>query len=207
MKEKIKEIKDIITPNKRINIFILSTIILGVISGSIFSVLINNNDKKEVINSVQAFMNNITNINNLEVFRNSLFINLIFIILMFILGMSVIGVLLNIFLVYIKNFILGFSISSFFITYGFKGILGAFIYIFPHQLINILIFYLLGIYSVLFSLKLISRIFNNRKLNLRQYFKRYILITLITLILALISSLIESFILPILMKLIIKVFI
>ena len=46
-----------------------------------------------------------------------------------ILGMTIIGVLFNIFILYLKGFIFGFSLSAFIITYSYKGIILSILYI------------------------------------------------------------------------------
>jgi len=120
MNVKLKNAINTIIPNKRINYFILFVITLGIISGSIFLVLINQNDKVNVVNQITNFMNNINsnNIISVQALKNSLLINFTYVLLIWILGMSIIGVLFNIFFIYIKGFVLGFSISSLIYVYG-----------------------------------------------------------------------------------------
>ena len=140
MNVKLKKIISTIIPNKKINYFIFFIITLGIISGAIFMVLINENDKITVVNQINNFIDNINsnNIDSVQALKNSFFTNFTYIILIWILGMSIIGILFNIFFIYIKGFVIGFSISSLIYVYGVKGILASFIYIFPHQLLNLL---------------------------------------------------------------------
>ena len=210
MNKKLNSGLALILPNKKLNLFVIFIVILGIISGSLFLMVLNDNDKSEVINEISTFMANINtnNINNLNSFKNSLIEGMILIILSWILGMSIIGVIFNIFFIYMKSFIIGFSISSFILVYKYKGILSSLIYVIPSQLINILIILILGVYTLLFSKYLFKMIFfKDKTVNLGKFFKKYVLVFGICIILCVISSLCEAYLLPSLLKVIIKLFI
>ncbi len=210
MNKKLNSGLALILPNKKVNLFVIFIVILGIISGSLFLMVLNENDKSEVINEIGTFMTNINtnNINNLNSFKNSLIEGMILIILSWILGMSIIGVIFNIFFIYMKSFTIGFSISSFILVYKYKGILSSLIYVIPSQLINILIILILGVYTLLFSKYLFKMIFlKDKTVNLGKFFKKYVLVFGICIILCLVSSLCEAYLLPSLLKVIIKLFI
>lgn len=210
MNKKLNSGLALILPNKKVNLFVIFIVVLGIISGSLFLMVLNENDKSEVINEISTFMTNINtnNINNLNSFKNSLIEGMILIILSWILGMSIIGVIFNIFFIYMKSFIIGFSISSFILVYKYKGILSSLIYVIPSQLINILIILILGVYTLLFSKYLFKMIFlKDKTVNLGKFFKKYVLVFGICIILCLVSSLCEAYLLPSLLKVMIKLFI
>ena len=210
MNKKLNSGLALILPNKKVNLFVIFIVILGIISGSLFLMVLNDNDKSEVINEISTFMTNINtnNINNLNSFKNSLIEGMILIILSWILGMSIIGVIFNIFFIYMKSFIIGFSISSFILVYKYKGILSSLIYVIPSQLINILIILILGVYTLLFSKYLFKMIFlKDKTVNLGKFFKKYVLVFGICIILCVISTLCEAYVLPSLLKVMIKLFI
>lgn len=210
MNKKLNSGLALILPNKKVNLFVIFIVILGIISGSLFLMVLNDNDKSEVINEISTFMTNINtnNINNLNSFKNSLIEGMILIILSWILGMSIIGVIFNIFFIYMKSFTIGFSISSFILVYKYKGILSSLVYTVPSQLINILIILILGVYTLLFSKYLFKMIFiKDKTVNLGKFFKKYVLVFGICIILCLVSSLCEAYLLPSLLKVMIKLFI
>mgnify|MGYP002594281000 FL=1 len=210
MNKKLNSGLALILPNKKLNLFVIFIVVLGIISGSLFLMVLNENDKSEVINEISTFMTNINtnNINNLNSFKNSLIEGMILIILSWILGMSIIGVIFNIFFIYMKSFTIGFSISSFILVYKYKGILSSLIYVIPSQLINILIILILGVYTLLFSKYLFKMIFfKDKTVNLGKFFKKYVLVFGICIILCVISSLCEAYLLPSLLKVMIKLFI
>lgn len=210
MNKKLNSGLALILPNKKVNLFVIFIVVLGIISGSLFLMVLNENDKSEVINEISTFMTNINtnNINNLNSFKNSLIEGMILIILSWILGMSIIGVIFNIFFIYMKSFTIGFSISSFILVYKYKGILSSLIYVIPSQLINILIILILGVYTLLFSKYLFKMIFlKDKTVNLGRFFKKYVLVFGICILLCLVSALCEAYLLPSLLKVMIKLFI
>lgn len=209
MNVKVNKIKDIILPNKKINYFVFGIMILGIICGSIFFTVIGSNDKTETLNLITNFFENVNNssIDSGLAFKNSLITNGILVSGIFILGMSVIGLIINIFIVYIKGFIIGFSIASIIGKYGIKGILASFIYIFPHQIINIIVICIIGIYSIMFSIFLIRLITSRKNLNNKNVFKRYFIIYIFSILGIIISSLLEAYILPAFLKLIIGLYV
>lgn len=209
MNKKMNKVLSVILPNKKTNLFVLFVLILGIISGSIFLVVLSETDKNNVINQITTFFNNINanNINNLTAFKNSIIENILFIIIVWLLGMSIIGIFINVFLVYLKGFIMGFSISSFILVFKAKGVLASFIYVFPTCMINILIIVILGSYSIMFTSALFKQILSKGNTNLLRMFKKYAFILVIVIILTLFSSVSESYLIPTFFKLLIKVFI
>ena len=209
MIKKYNSIKRIILPNKKVNIFIISILFLGVIAGGIYANIISINDKNLVIDKIKVFIDNINHnsLNTLLIFKNSIGINISYLIIIWLLGMSLIGIVVNILLLFMKGFIFGFSIASFIITYGIKGIALSFIYLVFGQLLNIIYILLLSIYSLIFSSKLIQIIIKRQPTEkISPFLKNYFLILIICIVISLISSVSETFLLPALIKLIIKLY-
>lgn len=199
---------DLILPNKKINFFIITIILLGIISGSIFLMMSNETDKANVVTQIETFLKNIStnSIDNGLALKNSLIINYLFVGIIWILGLSMIGIIINIFLAYIKGFLVGFSIASIFLTYKTKGIIACILYTFPTQIINIIVIIILSIYSIMFSKNLLE-IINSKKNNNRLMLKKYLVILIICIILSFISSLLEVYLFPNLLKLVVKYYI
>ena len=199
-------LKDLILPNKKINLFIITVLILGIISGSVFLTVSNETDKSSVITQIETFMKNIdTNaIDNGLALKNSLIINYLFVGTIWILGLSMVGILVNIFLTYIKGFLVGFSISSIFLTYGYKGILASLLYTFPMQIINIIVVSVLSIYSIMFAKNLLQIILSKKDTNNRLMLKKYTVILMMCIVLSFISSLLEVYVFPNILKLVVK---
>ena len=210
MINKFNKIKSILFPSQKINFFVITVLFLGVISGSIFSNMIDLNEQKLVIDKIKLLISNIDNqsINSFIAFKNSVLTNLSYSLIIWILGLTIIGILFNIFLLYLKGFIFGFSLSAFVITYSYKGIILSIIYTLFGQLLNLIVIIILTVYSIMFTINLFKQIINSKhNLNILKFFKNYSIILLITLIINIISSISEAFLFPTIIKIIIKLFI
>lgn len=208
MNKKKTKLSNIILPSKKINYFVITILLFGVISGSIFLIVLNDTDKSNAILQIETFISNIDSnkIDNGLALKNSLIINYIFVGLIWGLGLSIIGVIFNIFLTYIKGFIIGFSISSIFLTYKYKGILMGLLYIFPHQIINIMVVCILTIYSIMFSHNLLTIIVSKNSKKNRSMLKKYVIILIFGVIASFISSILEVYMFPNLLKVIISLY-
>ncbi len=209
-KERGKKIKlrEMILPNQKLNYFVGTIILLGILSGSIFLILSNSTDKNNVIKQIEVFFTNISkdNINSGLAFKNSIIINYLFIFFIWLFGLSMVGVFFNIFIAYLKGFLVGFSISSLFLTYQVKGFLGVIFYTFPSQILNLLVVYLLTIYSLMFSSHLF-KIVLSKKENNRRMLKKYLIILMFCIILSFLSSVLEVYVFPKILKMFISVYI
>lgn len=195
--------------DKRYVFFSLILVIIGIITGSIFVVIIDGADKSLVIEYMESFFNNIKsgNINFIDSLKNTLFINYLTIIIMSILGFTYFFTSVNILILFYKSFIIGFSLSSFILTYKLKGILLSIIYIFPHLLLNILLFALLTAFTLKLSIHMIKYIIKKKEVNMRLYFNKYVYIIILIIILITMTGLYESFISPYILKFILNILI
>lgn len=199
----------LIIPNTRTNIIAFSVFIIGIITGSIFIMAINTNDKSLVVEHITKFFSNVnsSDYSYLDSLKNMLSLNYFYVIVIWVLGLSILGILVNIFLTYLKGFIIGFTTSSLIITYGFKSILAVILYIIPHTLINSLVIIVLTIYSITFSRYLLIQIFQKKDMKTKNFMKKYLIILLIAVSLTLVSSISEVYLFPFLLKLIIKLYV
>lgn len=199
----------LIIPNTKTNIIAFSIFIIGIITGSIFIMVINTNDKSLVVEHITKFFSNVnsSNYSYLDSLKNMLSLNYFYVIVIWVLGLSILGILVNIFLTYLKGFIIGFTTSSLIITYGFKSILAVILYIIPHTLINSLVIIILTIYSITFSRYLLIQIFQKKDMKTKNFMKKYLIILLIAVALTLVSSISEVYLFPFLLKLIIKLYV
>lgn len=190
--------------NKYKYIFLITIIILGIISGIILSNVLSYNDKKEIENKIGEYIINLKNGNNLNYFVNlinSLKINYLYFILLIIFSFSIIGIFLNPFLLYIKSVIAGFTLGIMINIYGYVGIILGIFSIFPHHLFNIIIYMVISYYGMLLSIKLFRLLFFKEQFNIITFRKKYIKILILGIILLLVSSLYETFLGDLILKL------
>ncbi|MBR1717794.1 MAG: stage II sporulation protein M [Bacilli bacterium] len=185
--------------NKKIIIFLFGLSLIGIISGSLFITTISSNDKVEVVEHIKGFINNINDFNIKSSIMSLLISNIGFIILIWLLGISIIGIPIILFMFFTKIFIIGFTISSFILSYKTKGVLLAIIYVLPLQIINILIYTLITLYAIKISNNLIYCIFN-KNTNYKLIPNKYVKILLISVVTIFINIIYESILFPFLLN-------
>lgn len=197
MNNRLYAAKNSIIKQKKLYRIIITLMIFGIISGILFIFFISKESKTKALVSIKNFfdlMNTSTGINYGKSLLNTLVNNIGYVLLIWLLGISIIGLPITIVLAFMKSFIVGFSISSIISCYKAKGILGAFLHVFPHQIIILFIYLLLSFYSISFSIKLFKSLFLKQTINFRVVMQKYIKILLISLISIIIVSLYEVFI-------------
>ena len=197
MNKKILKAKDTLLRQKKFYMFLITLMLIGFISGIVFIFFTSNESKVNITKKVIDFFDTVkasTGINYGKSLINTLLTNLLYVLLIWILGISLIGFPIIIGLLFFKSFILGLSISSIITSYGLKGILGAFLYIFPHGIILIILYLLLGFYSLSFCYKLFSHLFLKRTINFNYGMNRYLKILVISIFFTILISLYQVFI-------------
>ncbi len=202
MNKLLDKIKFQVIKSKKMYLFLVVILLIGIISGSVFITILDEHDKVTVINQIKSFFSKVqaNEINYISALKNSLTSNLIYIVLIWLLGISVIGIPIIMFIVFIKGFIIGFSIAAIIITYNTVGIIGAFAYIFPHMIISSFIIIIMGCYALYLSFNIFWSVIQRKSLSFKNIINRYCVIMLISIIIMIISSLIEVFLSPYLIK-------
>ena len=193
-----KKVKD----QKTVIIFLLIIALIGLICGSFFITLLDKTDQELVKVYIETFINNIkTNkLNYLDAFKNTLVTNSIYTIVIWLLGISIIGIPIIVFMYFTKLFIISFSISAFILKYQLKGIILVLVYIFPHHIINFLIYTLLMIYATKFSSILINSIVKKKTIFVKNIMNNYLIILSICIVIIILTSLYETFAIPYILK-------
>lgn len=204
MKEIKEKIKKEIYSKKIVIFIIVSMFLIGLLFGSIYITILDNDSKKDIIISVQNYFNSFSNItfsSKLEIFKSTFLKNILYFGIMWALGLSIIGIPIILLMIFIKSFILGFSSAGIFACYKFKGILGLIMYIFPSNIITLALSIFLGIYTVNLSIKLGINAFGKKTLNFGTFMGRYFFILLIIILVSIFTSLFDAFVSPSLFKL------
>ena len=205
MKKIINYLNETIKKEKYLLRFNIIIFIIGLVLGTIFINFITSEDKELLKEQLSTFISNIKilspNIYGFNTFLSDLFSNLLELSIIFILGISMIGILFIIFYLFFKGFMLGVSMSTFIISYGFKGIVGMILYIIPFYIFSILIYFFISFFAIDASIKFIKALIKKDKLNFKTFFGKYLLSYLISILLIIIYCLGNSFIMPLLLKL------
>ena len=204
MKEKrivlLKEIKK----NKYKYMFLITIILIGFIMGIIFSNILSYNDHQQISEVLKKYFLGIKNnqdINYLNNFINNFSVNYLYMLAIWIFGLSIIGIILNPFILYLKSFIIGLSVGVIISTYGLIGIIGVILYIFPHVLINLIVYLLLSFYGIKLSINLFKALFLKKNFNSSEFMHKYLVILWLSALILLITTLYETFLADFVMKL------
>ena len=181
--------------NKKLFLFLVIFSLTAIVLGSVFVVLLAKDNSLTITSKTKEFIEQINQLNYFKSFKNVFSYNLLFLIIIWLVGISIIGIPITLILFFIKTFSLGFTISSFIITYKTKGLLINLIYIIPCQIINLIIsIYLISI-SLIISFKLLESILKKKTISF-NFMSSYKKVLLFTILIFLLSNLYEIFVMP-----------
>lgn len=204
----MKKIWDNLKISKQMLYFLLIITIIALISGSVFSIILDKTDQSLLKESLNTYILNIKQ-NNIDVFKSFFHLILsesISVLFIWLLGISIIGLPIIILLYFSNTFILGFSIGGLIVNYKFKGLLFSILSTFPHQLIYIGVYTILVAYALNLSLKLLNSIVYRKVLDFKKIINKYIVIGVFSLLAITLTISYETLILPNIIKLLFSVF-
>ncbi len=206
MKKYMDKLRSKIYFNKNLFVFLLVLVLVGVGAGALLSLILSDSDKKLVSDYLNQFMVSVSNKNfNFNVsFFNTLIFTLGYALIIWVFGISIVGILFVIPFLFIKSFVLGFSVGSILLNFKFRGILISLIYIIPHHVINILIYILISAYSIMISYRLFDSMKGKKKFDFKLFMNKYFFILIFSLIILFFSSLYEVFVLPQIMSFVVN---
>ena len=189
--------------NNKIKYMIILISVIALISGVLFTYILKDIDKKALEDSIKTFIESIgaNTYNYSYALKSHLLVNLGYIIGIWLLGISIIGFPIIIFLYFSKIFTLGITISGLIGSYSMKGIIYSFIYLFPHNIINILLYALISIKSLTYSYKVFKSFIKKESIKI-NIDKRLFLMCIIGV---LITSLYGTYIMPYVFKILLKI--
>lgn len=205
MKKIIEYLNETIKKEKNKLIFVMVIFIIGLVIGSLFTNFITTDDKELLTNQLGVYFESIKKLSNdvfgIKVFSSELINNGLQLFIIFVLGISMIGLLAVIFILFFKGFMLGTTLSTMFLKYQLKGIVGAFFYVFPCLIINIMIYMLMSFFAVHASVKFLKALLKKDNLNFKSFLGKYLLTFILSIILMLITCLLDAYLTPLLLKL------
>lgn len=206
--KKIKRYKDNLYKQKKRYLFLISIVLIGIVLGMIYFMYLSKSNKALVFDHLNDFFLTIKQ-NEID-YNSSLFnglcSNLCMCLLIWILGISIVGIPFILAFLFYKAFVIGLSICSIISCYGFKGILGAILYVFPHKFLFLIVDVLLVFYAISFSIKLIKYLFFKVNINFKDVFRKYVKILIITMIANFVFSIYECYIVTFILRLFIFLF-
>ena len=192
--------------NKKLSYSLIIITVVGMISGMIFTFVLKETDYNKVTESLNMFIDNVMNdsLNYSLSLRSNLITNIISVFVVWGLGISFIGMPIIILIYFIKVFSVGFTISAIMHNFGLRGLIYSFVYIFPHNILNLFIFGFLTLYSVIYSFRLSSSFFKKESIDFKPIMNKHKYVLLIVILGVIITSLYSSYIMPYILKIVLK---
>ena len=192
--------------NKKLSYVLIIITVVGLISGMIFTFILKEADYNKVTESLNMFIDGVINdsLNYSLSLKSNLITNIIYVFIIWSLGISFIGIPIILSLYFIKVFSIGFTISSIMLNYGLRGLIYSFVYIFPHNILNIFIFVFLALYSVVYSFRLSNSFFKKESIDFKPILNKHKYVLLISLLGIIITSLYSTYIVPYILKIVLK---
>ena len=207
MKEIYNNYKKELSNKNILYVIVFIVFLLGIIFGSLYIIILKDDSKKLILDSVKSYFENSNNISfqsQMKIFKTTLVNNLTFFISMWLLGISVIGLIIVLIMTFFKSFTLGFSIAGIFAKYNSKGIIGIFMYLFPSHIITSILTLILAYYSINLSIKLFRHAFMKKQFNFGLFMGKYFFLLMIIILSSIFCSVFDAFISPHLIKIFTK---
>lgn len=198
MIKKLDKLKESISVNRKIVVFLIGLSLVGILLGSFYTVLLQDADKTLVKDYMTDFIGQVQTgkMDVVKGFLNNVLSTSLFVLPVWLLGISVIGVPIIIFMYFSKTFVMGFSIASFILNMKAKGALLSFLYIFPHGIITLGLYILLLNYAVTLSIKIVNSFVKKKSIDFKNIMYKYSIILAICFGGTLLMNAYESFLLP-----------
>ncbi len=180
--------------NKKFNLPVIVTFLIGIVFGIIFIFFISEVDKLIIKSEIEEYLSLVSNSSNtLNSILNSFKNNLLYLTIIWVSSITIIFTPIVFFVIFYKGFLTGFLMSSFIMIFGIKGFIYSLIFTFPHEIINIIVFILFSIIMVSISYKIMKSIYKNDTINLRIFCKKVFILYIAFILVLLISSILEIY--------------
>ena len=180
--------------NKKFNLPVIVTFLIGIVFGIIFLFFISEVDKLIIKSEIEEYLSLVSNSSNtLNSILNSFKNNLLYLTIIWVSSITIIFTPIVFFVIFYKGFLTGFLMSSFIMIFGIRGFIYSLIFTFPHEIINIIVFILFSIIMVSISYKIMKSIYKNDTINLRIFCKKVFILYIAFILVLLISSILEIY--------------
>lgn len=182
--------------------------ILGILFGAMAIKVLPDEQKIELISYLNIFFEDIGDSTTYDKFELLLLVmlrNVKLLLMIWLLGFTIIGIPFILFILFMRGFVIGFTVGFLIHTYVLKGVLFALVAVLPHNFIFVPVFMMLSVAAISFSFYLIHKKNQGRQKLLTSSIN-YTVLSLFFCLCSLCSSFIEVYISPVFMKWLIAAF-
>lgn len=185
--------------------FVIFIFVVGVIFGSLAIRTLDGTKRLEMLDFLSNFFSGL--VNNLADqttvnFWDSVFLNLKISFFMWILSLSIIGIIGIPILVFLRGFVIGFTVGFLVKELGLQGMIFALASILPQNLLIIPATIFSAVLAIAFGITLLKSLLAKRQINLGYNLLNYTFLMILMGGALVIASLVETFITPALMELV-----
>ena len=184
---------------------LLISLVVGIIVGSLSVKILSYGQKEVLLNYLGDFSGEVEKLiaNRQILFKELILTNMRFVFVLWFLGLSIIGVIFIPLIIFLRGFILGFTVGFLVDEMFFKGLLLAVIGIFPQNLFILAALLLGSLFSLVFAFKLILRVLSKEqpKHKFVTVFLKYSILMSISALLLIAAAVIEAYLTPLLVSL------
>lgn len=195
--------KGFMVQNLPLIFFVLLIFVVGVVFGALAIRTLDYSEKEELLGHLSTFFNGLagkfSQIYDVNA-EETIWLNIKTVAIIWLLGISIIGMPVVPVIVFLRGFVIGFTVGFLFNELSFKGLIFALVSILPQNLLIVPAVIFAGMLAMSFSVALLKSLVTKRPMDFGTHLAHYsILMVLIGIVLVL-ASLIEAFITPVLMK-------
>lgn len=196
-------IQGFIAKNLPLVFFVTFIFIVGVVFGALAIRTLDHGAKQELVNHLSTFFNGLADrVNEYQVnFNDIVWVNIKTVLMIWLLGLSLIGMPLVPVIIFLRGFVIGFTVGFLVQELSFKGMAFALVSILPQNLIIIPAIIIAGMMAISFSIILFKSLISKRPINFGYHLLGYSSIMVLAGIALVLASLIEAFITPVFMEL------
>ncbi|BBB92935.1 MAG TPA: stage II sporulation protein M [Methylomusa anaerophila] len=203
-----KYIAEYIRTNIVAYFFITLIFVIGVVAGAMAVKTLPEEQKLELVGYLRIFFQGLAQQQGLTADSQTLLFTAIInnakvIILMWLLGFTVVGIPFVLLLVWVRGFVIGFTVGFLVNEYVLKGLLFAIVSVLPHNFFTVPAILATGVAATTYSLLLVRRR-SSSKHNLLYISFSYCIFCFIMMVITVVGSLIEVYVSPVFMKIIVS---
>lgn len=197
--------KNFFTKNFPLIFFVIFIFVVGVVFGALTIGTLDSTKRMEMLDFLSNFFsglaNNIPEQTQVN-FLDSVLLNLKISLFIWVLSLSIIGIIGIPILVFLRGFVIGFTVGFLVQELGLPGMIFALASILPQNLIIIPATVCSAVLAIAFGITLLKTLLSQRQINLGYYLLNYTLLMILIGGALVVASLVETFITPIFMELV-----
>jgi stage II sporulation protein M len=200
---------DYFRKNVALYFFVILLFALGVVAGSLTIKALGPDQKRELIDHLQVFLRGLGHtgqtVDPQEVMRRADGVHLKTAVLVWVLGVTIIGLPAVVAVIFVKGFVIGFSVGFLIEQMGLSGLVFSIFAIWPQNLVAVPAFLVIAASSISFSWLLLMNRLAHRKTPWFEEFSAYTVRCLAMTALLMVAGMLEGYLTPVLMRLVSQV--